>query len=153
METLETLYTNLIQQHEHIQAANPWGCNQYGHRKGHQGGESSGSSPEQENSKAGNNFVKAKENTSKARKKISDLDQEKEKALRNGDNKKAQQIEKELSAARKELEEAKAKEKKAKQDYSDAYNRLRESRKKQIENLNASNTALDQEYTSLISEE
>jgi hypothetical protein len=36
METLENLYTNAFQQHdEAISAANPWGCNQYGHRKGH----------------------------------------------------------------------------------------------------------------------
>jgi hypothetical protein len=41
METLEDLYTNAFQKHdEAITAANPYGCNQYGHRKGHQGGSS-----------------------------------------------------------------------------------------------------------------
>ena len=37
METLEEMYTGLLQEHDTIQASNPWGCNQYGHRKGHQG--------------------------------------------------------------------------------------------------------------------
>jgi molecular chaperone GrpE (heat shock protein) len=41
METLEHLYAHEIDEHELIHASNPWGCNQYGHRKGHQGGSSS----------------------------------------------------------------------------------------------------------------
>lgn len=36
-KTLEDMYTGLLQEHDTIQASNPWGCNQYGHRKGHQG--------------------------------------------------------------------------------------------------------------------
>lgn len=40
-KTLEDMYTGLLQEHDTIQASNPWGCNQYGHRKGHQGGSSS----------------------------------------------------------------------------------------------------------------
>lgn len=43
-KTLEDMYTGLLQEHDTIQASNPWGCNQYGHRGGHQGG-----SKEQEN--------------------------------------------------------------------------------------------------------
>ena len=50
METIEDIYEKMFQDHEtvlasrrleKVQAANPYGCNQYGHRKGHQGGDSS----------------------------------------------------------------------------------------------------------------
>lgn len=37
METIEDIYARMFNEHDTIQAANPWGCNQYGHRKGHQG--------------------------------------------------------------------------------------------------------------------
>lgn len=48
METIEEIYASMLEEHElvlaarrqeRIKAANPYGCNQYGHRKGHQGGE------------------------------------------------------------------------------------------------------------------
>lgn len=46
METLEDIYASMFRQHEEtLLAANPYGCNQYGHRKGHQGS----SSPKEEN--------------------------------------------------------------------------------------------------------
>lgn len=36
METLEDLYADMFHQHEEtLQAANPYGCNQYGHHNGH----------------------------------------------------------------------------------------------------------------------
>ena len=44
METIESIYANMFEEHEHVYAArrqerinasNPYGCNQYGHRKGH----------------------------------------------------------------------------------------------------------------------
>lgn len=44
METIEDIYNSMFNEHDTIQAANPWGCNQYGHRKGHQGGSSSSDS-------------------------------------------------------------------------------------------------------------
>lgn len=49
METIEEIYAGMLEEHElvlaarrqeRIKAANPYGCNQYGHRKGH--GSSSG---------------------------------------------------------------------------------------------------------------
>lgn len=49
-KTIEDIYAGMFEEHEfvlaarrqeRIKAANPYGCNQYGHRKGHQGGESS----------------------------------------------------------------------------------------------------------------
>lgn len=61
METLEHLYAHAIDEYELIQAANPWGCNQYGHRKGHQGGsspsggDSSSSGGENKKKESGNN--------------------------------------------------------------------------------------------------
>ena len=61
METLEEMYTGLLQEHDTIQASNPWGCNQYGHRKGHQsssspsGSGSSSSGGESKKKESGNN--------------------------------------------------------------------------------------------------
>lgn len=41
METMENLYKGLFAQYdEDVSAANPYGCNQYGHRGGHKGGAS-----------------------------------------------------------------------------------------------------------------
>lgn len=53
METIEEIYAGMLEEHElvlaarrqeRIKAANPYGCNQYGHRKGHNGGSSSNKS-------------------------------------------------------------------------------------------------------------
>lgn len=51
MKTIEDIYKEMFEEHdENINAANPWGCNQYGHRKGHKGGNSQ-SQPKKEESK------------------------------------------------------------------------------------------------------
>lgn len=44
MKTLEDIYADMFEEHERIFASNPYGCNQYGHRKGHNGGSSSNKS-------------------------------------------------------------------------------------------------------------
>lgn len=58
METLEHLYAHAIDEHELIHASNPYGCNQYGHRGGHQGG-----SKEQENNSNTENKKEQTQNT------------------------------------------------------------------------------------------
>jgi hypothetical protein len=44
MKTIEEIYAEMFEEHERIFASNPYGCNQYGHRKGHNGGSSSNKS-------------------------------------------------------------------------------------------------------------
>lgn len=60
METIEEIYAGMLEEHElvlaarrqeHIKAANPYGCNQYGHRKGHGGGSSGEISKKKEQTK------------------------------------------------------------------------------------------------------
>lgn len=60
METIEEIYAGMLEEHElvlaarrqeRIKAANPYGCNQYGHRKGHGGSSSGGGSSKQSDTK------------------------------------------------------------------------------------------------------
>lgn len=55
METIEDIYARMFNEHENIQASNPWGCNQYGHRKGHGGSSSGGSSGQSKPEKKSDN--------------------------------------------------------------------------------------------------
>ena len=64
MKTIEEIYAEMFEEHEHVYAArrqerikasNPYGCNQYGHRKGHGGSSSGGSSKQSGPEKKGDN--------------------------------------------------------------------------------------------------
>jgi hypothetical protein len=77
-KTLEDMYTGLLQEHDTIQASNPWGCNQYGHRKGHQGGSSPSSSGGSESVKT---LSEAKEKLNKLNKKIEDSDKQRQEKI------------------------------------------------------------------------
>ena len=96
-KTLEDMYTGLLQEHDTIQASNPWGCNQYGHRKGHQGGSSSSGSGGSESVKT---LSEAKEKLNKLNKKIEDTDKQRQDKIWGDDkdeSKKATDESKELS--------------------------------------------------------
>lgn len=64
MKTIEDIYAEMFEEHENVMAArrqeriaaaNPYGCNQYGHRKGHGGSSRDGSSKQSEPEKKGDN--------------------------------------------------------------------------------------------------
>lgn len=55
MKTIEEIYADMFEEHEKIMASNPYGCNQYGHRKGHGGSSSEGSSKQSGPKKKGDN--------------------------------------------------------------------------------------------------
>lgn len=142
-----------------VQAANPDGCNQYGHRNGHQGkaivlkrGSSGGRSDgggkkmwnlthkkavkdeatlRDENRRAGDVFSKAQEADRAAREKVFDLGQERELALRAGDTLRVREIDKEMEEARRREKTAREALERARQGYKDAYSSLMSERRKQ----------------------
>ena len=138
-----------------VAAANPNGCNQYGHRNGHQGkaivlkkgGSSDGRGKKlwnlthkkavkdeaalrDENRRAGDVFSKAQEADRVAREKVFDLDQEREKALRAGDTLRVREIDKEMEEARRREKTAREALERARQGYKDAYSSLMSERRK-----------------------
>lgn len=116
-----------------VQAANPWGCNQYGHRKGHRGGAAAGGKSEkdarEENNKAGRNFEAAQEKDRVARQRVFDLDQEKAVAEKKGDTARAREVDKELAEARSRSKQASEELERARKQYDEAYKRLMKIRR------------------------
>lgn len=113
--------TMLLGSSEFVTAANPWGCNQYGHRKGHQGGATS--KKELSMSDANAAFKKAEKEYGDARKKVWDLDAEIENAQKSGDTERADKLKNEQKKARDEWQKKRDAFKKAEKDYGDAARR------------------------------
>lgn len=143
-----------------VAAANPNGCNQYGHRNGHQGkaivlkrggtgGDGrSGSGRKMwnlthkkavkdeaalrdETRRAGDVFSKAQEADRVAREKVFDLGQERDKALRAGETERARQIAREMEEARRRAKSAREELERARKGYADAYRGLLSERRKE----------------------
>ena len=150
----------LLAEADAVLAANPDGCNQYGHRNGHQGkaivlkrggtgGDGrSGSGRKMwnlthkkavkdeaalrdENRRAGDVFSKAQEADRVAREKVFDLDQEREKALRAGETARVRQIDREMEEARRRAKSAREELERARKGYEDAYRGLLSERRKE----------------------
>lgn len=130
------------------EAANPWGCNQYGHRKGHgsSSGGAEGSSekpsadPREENDKARENFTRAQENYRLARKKVFDLADQIEKAARKGDTALVEKLKREQEKAREERSRASEEADRATKAWSEANRRLRSWRKQSQDSVKSSRT-------------
>lgn len=143
-----------------VQAANPDGCNQYGHRNGHRGkpivlrrGGSAGRRSDgggrqlwnlvhkkpgkdeatlrDENRRAGDVFSKAQEADRVAREKVFDLGQERAKALRAGETARVRQIDREMEEARRRAKSAREELERARKGYEDAYRGLLSERRKE----------------------
>lgn len=114
-----------------VTAANPWGCNQYGHRKGHQGGTLGRSSEKKElsMSEANTAFKQSEKEYADARKKVWDLEDDIENATKSGDSEKVNKLKREQEKARAEWKKKKEAFEKAKEDYNNsARKRLREKK-------------------------
>ncbi|MBQ8238937.1 MAG: hypothetical protein IJZ39_12430 [Oscillospiraceae bacterium] len=124
------------------EAANPYGCNQYGHEwRGKHGegwkpsgrggkekpGEKSDSSETltKEMRRKHEEYEKAQEAYRQARKKVFDLDDEIENAIKNGDSEKADQLEKEQEEARRMWREASSNADRVTKEYRELSKRYR----------------------------
>lgn len=132
---------------EEVDAANPYGCNQYGHEwKGKHGegwkpsgrggnekpGEKSDSSETltKEMRRKHEEYEKAQEAYRQARKKVFDLDDEIENAIKNGDSEKADQLEKEQEEARRMWREASSNADRVTKEYREFSKRYRAAKNK-----------------------
>lgn len=126
---------------ENITAANPYGCNQYGHewrgkhgegwqprgdRQNNKDKELSDLEKEQKGMKKANkDYEDAQEKYRQARKRVFDLDDEIEKARRSGNKEKESSLEQEQEKARKEWQKASEEANKATKAYSEQSKRYR----------------------------